>query len=498
MDAALLEAKRKFLAMIEKAQSPSARWLNAVEAEIEQDGREVKHELLQGAINSMGIGDIGPMLLSGEGIGLSRRRVTETLLHTIHGKITIRRMGYSLPGHESIFPLDAAINLPSSSFSFELQRLIARRVSTTAFDEVLALTKEVTGVKIGKRQATEIVQQSAIDFDGFYENQRKISGSNKAPIMVLTTDGKGIIMRPEGLREETRKRAAKTTPKMRTRLARGEKTNRKRMAQVASIYLIPRFCRTPKDVIDELARREARKHRPRPINKRIWASVEKEADAVIGMMFAEARKRDPKHKKEWVILVDGHKQQLRLIKGRVKREGVDAAIILDIIHVIEYLWIAARVFNEEESSSECERWVEDKLEMILNSHAGKVAGSIRMSASKASLTDAQKKSAEKCARYIARRKPYMQYARYLERGYPIATGVIEGACRYLIKDRMDVTGARWSLKGAEAVLKLRSLVKSGDFEAYWPHHVRCEYERSHASKLGDITQLEPLFRKTPS
>ena len=487
-----------FLAMMKKAQSPYARWLDSVETEIEQDGRGLKHDLLQGTINSMGVGDIGPTLFAADGTELTHRRVTETVLHTIHGKIKIRRIGYSRRGHESIFPLDVAINLPSFSFSFELQRLIARRVSTASFEEVLDLTLEVTGARIGKRQATEIVQQCAIDFDDFYESQRQVSGLSEVPIMVLTTDGKGIIMRPDSLREGTRERAAKAQRKMRTRLARGEKTNRKRMAQVGAIYMTSRFCRTPKDVINELARREAKKHRPRPLNKRVWASVEKEPDEVIRTMFAEGRKRDPKHKKEWVVLVDGHKQQMRLIKGLVKKEGVEATIVLDIIHVIEYLWIAARLFHEDESSTECERWVEDKLEKILNSQAGKVAGSIRMSAAKANLTTVQSKSAETCARYIAKRKPYMDYARYLEMGYPIATGVIEGACRYLIKDRMDLTGARWSLNGAESVLKLRSLVKSGDFESYWPYHVRREYERNHAPKLGDMSQLEPLLSKKSS
>ena len=194
-------------------------------------------------------------------------------------------------------------------------------------------------------------------------------------------------------------------------------------------------------------------------------------------------------------MVDGHKQQMRLITSLIKREGVDAVIILDLIHVIEYLWDAARVFysGEKETSKACQRWVDDKLEMILNSESRKVAGSIRMSAAKTKLTEAQQKTAEKCAGYIAKRKAYMDYLGYMQKGYPIATGIIEGACRYLIKDRMDVTGARWSLEGAESVLKLRALVKNGDFDAYWPYHVQREHERNHVSKLRDLQQLESLF-----
>ena len=459
----------------------------------------MNHDLLQGSINSMGTGDIGPVLYAADGAELTHRRILETILYTIHGKVTFKRLGYSQRGHESIFPLDAAINLPPSAYSFELQRFIARRITTVSFDEVLDLVREVTGIKIGRRQALEVVLACAVDFDDFYAKARTkprpVVGSAEAPIMVLTTDGKGIVMRPEGLREGTRKRAEAAKRKMEKRLAKGEKTNRKRMAQIASLYLTARFERTPQDILKELARENAEKRRPKPVEKRVWASVEKEADAVIRMLFTEAHKRDPKHKKEWVVLVDGHNDQMRQLKKYIRREGVSAVIILDLIHVIEYLWDAARVFypGEAETSTECQQWVSDKLEMVLNSEAGKVAGSIRISAAKSELTEAQRKTAAKCAAYIAKRKAYMNYSDYLKKGYPIATGVIEGACRFMVRDRMEVTGARWSLDGAESVLKLRALVKNGDFDAYWPYHLQREHQRNHMSKLRDIEQLESLL-----
>ena len=137
-------------------------------------------------------------------------------------------------------------------------------------------------------------------------------------------------------------------------------------------------------------------------------------------MFTEAHKRDPKHSKEWVILVDGNKHQLHVVKSLAKKEGVKASIILDIIHVIEYLWDAARVFIDESNHSDCEKWVESKLVQILNGEAGKVAGSIRMSAAKRNLTKDKKQTAKDCARYIARHKPYMHYASYLKSGYESA------------------------------------------------------------------------------
>lgn len=484
-------AERQFTHLVEKYKAPSSLWFETIEAELGPDGRELTRQLLQGHVASRGCGDIGPELVAAGGLTLTHRRLIKRTLYTMFGEVCVERMGYSLPEHPTVFPLDVVFNLPPSSFSAGLHRFIARRVSTTSFAEVLGLTREVTGVAIGKPQALEIVQRCAADFDAFYAAREK-QGDGREPILVLTTDGKGIVMRADGLREETRERAEKATPTMKTRLAPGEKANRKRMAQVASIYLTKRFARTPNEIIDELARREAAKRRPRPSKKRVWASVEKDTDDVIKAMFEEAHKRDPKHKKAWVILVDGNKHQLRLVRSFAKKEGVAAVVILDMIHVTEYLWDAARVFNDEKDHVGCERWVEHQLARVLNNQAGKVAGTIRMMAAKRKLTTANAKTAKDCSRYIARHKPYMNYVKYLKQGFPIATGVIEGACRHLIKDRMDITGARWSLDGAESVLKLRSLVSSGDFDDYWTFHRLQEHKRNHLSKIGNLRQLKAL------
>jgi hypothetical protein len=81
----------------------------------------------------------------------------------------------------------------------------------------------------------------------------------------------------------------------------------------------------------------------------------------------------------------------------------------------------------------------------------------------------------------------MDYPTALANGWPIATGVIEGACRHLVKDRMDVTGARWGVDGAEAILKLRSLISNGDFDTYWTYHLHQEQQRVHATRyLGEL------------
>jgi hypothetical protein len=495
VDAGFEEAERQFSRLVDKYKAPSSLWLETIEAELGPDGRKLLLQLMQGHVKTRGDGNVGPSVVTSTGDLLTHRRLITRKLQTMFGEISIERISYSSPDNPGLFPLDAALNLPPSLFSAGIHRFIARRVSKMPFAEVLDLLHGLSGVTIAPPQALEIVRRCAVDFEEFYEAREKQPGDGRHnPILVLTTDGKGIVMRPEGLREETRERAKNAEPAMNTRLAPGEKANRKRMAQVASIYAINRFVRTTKDIIDEFARRAAKKRRPRPSQKRVWASVEKDADAVIKAMFAEAHKRDPKHRKEWVILVDGNKHQLRLVKALAKKEGVDAVVILDIVHVIEYLWDAARTFHDDKDHRGCEQWVEEQLERILDGNAGKVAGTIRLQAAKRKLTKAQAETARGSARYVARYKTYMKYNYCLKRGYPIATGVIEGACRHLIKDRMDVTGARWSLEGAEAVLKLRSLVASGDFDEYWTFHRNREHQRNHLSKFGNLKQLLVLQR----
>lgn len=177
------------------------------------------------------------------------------------------------------------------------------------------------------------------------------------------------------------------------------------------------------------------------------------------------------------MLIDGQKYQLHEIQKVAQQRRLKITIILDLIHVIEYLWDVAHVFFEE-SNTLCEEWVENKLLEVLNSRGRKVAGSIRMSAAKRNLSDKQLKQVETAANYLTKNKEYIDYQTYLHRGYPIGTGVIEGTCRYLVKDRMDITGARWGLEGAEAILKLRSIIKSNDFEDYWKFHLKQEFERT--------------------
>ena len=160
----------------------------------------------------------------------------------------------------------------------------------------------------------------------------------------------------------------------------------------------------------------------------------------------------------------------------MKKLSVKATIVMDFIHVLEYLWKAAWCFFDKGDEA-VEDWIAEKAVNILKGHCSQVAKGIRLSTTKRKIEG--RENIDKCADYLLKNKERLQYSESLKSGFPIATGVIEGACRHLINDRLDITGARWSLQGAESILKLRSLKSSGDFETYWAFHKVMSKKRNY-------------------
>jgi hypothetical protein len=201
-------------------------------------------------------------------------------------------------------------------------------------------------------------------------------------------------------------------------------------------------------------------------------------------MFEEAARRDPQGKKHWVALVDGNLAQINHLLQLAEERNIPLIIVVDLIHVAQYVWKAAGAFFPGQEL-EPDRWTRERLLEILRGKASLVAAGMRRSATLRKLAAAARKPVDECADYLLHYSPYLQYDKALAEGFPIATGVIEGACRHLVQDRMNLTGARWSLTGAEAVLRLRALRSSNDFDAYWTFHEQQEYERNHASHYAN-------------
>jgi hypothetical protein len=407
-------------------------------------------------------------------------------LETIFGTVVVNRASYRAEGKkDSQHPLDATLNLPEEKYSLEVRRRAAIEASKDSMDEGVKTLEDFTGAHVPKRQFEQLVTRAAQDFEAFYaERQKSACEDHQAgSILVLTVDGKGITMLPEDLREPTRRAAAERSQGFTARLGRGRRMNAKRMASVAAIYTVEPFVRKPEEILPEQKPQEAVK-RPEPEYKRVWASLERSPEEVIAAMFEEALHRDPEQKKYWVALVDGNETQIDLLLKLAKERNLNVPVVVDFIHVSEYVWEAAKALFPSDKMQQ-DLWVREHMLEILRGKASTVAAGIRRSATFREMSAENREPVDDCADYLIKYAGFLCYNEMLAVGAPIATGVIEGACGYLIEARMNRSGARWSLTGAEAVLRLRALRASGDFDKYWEFHENQEYLRNHVSKYAN-------------
>jgi hypothetical protein len=479
--------------------------MNAEHGELEkyviEQGMELQRLLLQAHMELRAAREQRVAVRGTDGVLRTTLRGSTRPLTTLVGTVTVSRTAYQAHDVGGLHPMDGSLNLAPTLYSHGVERFVAEQAAIMSFDDVRHSLLRQSGARVAKRQIEEMAVRASADFDAFYAKRRTAEEVVEATpdLLVLTFDGKGIVMVPEDLRPATKKAAQKKgRNKLATRLTSGEKRNRKRMAEVAAVYTVAPFVRTPTDVLADLrgeeeeARRERNARRPKVQNKRVWASVEHEPEVVIDEAFREAEARDPKHHRAWVVLLDGNKDQLSLTKAAAKKRGIAVTILVDLMHVLEYLWRAAHAFCRA-GSAEAEAWVQQRLMWLLQGRsAGKIATAMRQSARAAGLAHNALAVVDDTADYLQDYAPYMHYGAAIAEGLPIATGVIEGACRYLVKDRMERGGARWTLRGAEAVLRLRALRASGDFDAYWNFHLREELRRNHAERYADGRLPDPV------
>ncbi len=477
--------------------------LSGIEEFLFSDGRTLLRHLLQAHLAERGVGDVGASVHGADGVNRTHKRLRSKTLKTLFGPIEIRRLGYSKPHVSSVFPLDAMLNLPQSNISYTLQRHVVLEIIKNPFHESLQSIHRWTGVTITNEQAQRIILDVAKEFTPFYQHRvsQEAHNAHNLPLLILTSDGKGVVMKTQDLRPATRQRALRKK-RVKTRpITKVEHQYSKRIATVASVYELDRYIREPCDIATEFfssnegSKKKKKDGRPRPYAKRLWASLKAPGKSVISDIFQEARQRDVHRTKEWVVLVDGDLNQIKQFQQLARIGQISVTIVCDIIHVLGYLWKAGKVLHPKD---EIDDWVYQKLQDILNGKSRRVAAGIRRSATCRHLSKSTRKPIDVCARYFVNHSPYLAYDEYLQKGYPIATGVIEGACRYLVKDRMEITGARWSLKGAEAVLKLRAIKVSSDFDAYWKFYERAQYEKNYQIlyKNPSIVQPKNLSEKS--
>jgi hypothetical protein len=268
-------------------------------------------------------------------------------------------------------------------------------------------------------------------------------------------------------------------------LKKGEKNGQKRMACVGGVYSVAPFRRTADDVLNEILRKEKQEQRPKPRNKRLRAVLTRKVadkdvnakDVVFDWLAKEVRQRDSRERRTVVAIMDGETKLRDLQELKIDR----AIGILDIWHVTEYLWKLAHCFHPE-GSAKAEWFVETYLRKLLEGKARRAIGGIRQMVTKGGLSKHRQEKAEQYLNYFADRCEYMKYDEYLAAGYPIGSGVVEGACRHLVKDRMEQTGMRWRIAGAQALLSLRAIYVNDDWDTFHAARIQAEQRKLYPYK----------------
>ncbi len=440
--------------------------IHEVERAVWQQLLKIGHVALDGFITEQADGDLGETFEMSDGRVLKR---LEYLHHrtyrSIFGTFELERAVYgSREGQKIEFvPLDQRLQLPESGFSYVLQDWNQALGVEHAFLRVDETMERILGFHQPVDSLERMNRQMATDVEGFRSSRKAPPGKQEGEIIVMTGDNKGIPMR----------RPADQRP-VGSHRNKGEKANKKQLATVGAVYTVDPHIRTAHEVVAGLFRDDStRKKKDTPVaqHKRTWSSLKQEKDGqlelgedlVFRWMAQEVSRRNPKDQKVIVCLMDGGRSLWKARERHLPRE--DVIEILDVIHVTPRLWDAAHLFHRE-GSEEASKFVRQRLLRILQGEIGYVIGGLRQMSTKHQLRAHKATQLRQICRYLEANRHRMNYDEYLAAGYPIASGVIEGACRHVVKDRMERSGMRWTAAGAQAMLDLRTTYINGQWNVF--------------------------------
>jgi hypothetical protein len=462
-----------------------------------EESRKIGVGALQLALDAQADAEVPlPGLLGTDGERRGCREKSATTVVTVLGPVTVRRVAYrsKTAGVADLHWRDAVLNLPPCGYSWRLQRLAEMACRSGSFQDGHEIVLAATGVSIGKRQLEQIMARAAGDAEAFAAGRPVPAapviagpdGAGRPAVLGMSADAKGVTMRPASLRTITARRAARRDKKGSKRLGSGEKPANKRMAETGAVFdsLPPDGePRTPQDIMLRPPGQPPRT--PQAVNKWYTCGITAACAEVIALVFAEADRRDPGRDRDWLALVDGNAHQIECFASQAAARGKDITILIDFIHVIEYLWKAALAFTPPGHTAATEKQVTTWGLDILAGNSRDVITDIqaKATANPPKPGGEHQRNIRKTTHYLQAKEPYLDYPTALANGWPIATGIIEGACRHLIGDRMGIAGARWSLPGAQAMLWMRAIAASGDLATYWNWHIAQEHQRNHLSKF---------------
>ena len=426
-----------------------------------------------------------PIALDGTRLTYQEKR--PTTYFSVFGKVRFRRHYFHAPGQKGVWPLDAELSLPSRCYSDLLRDWAEYCTTSESYDESNGVLKRILGLSISKQALETAVQDDAVDVGAFYEQKDGPSRENEGSILVIQADGKGVPM----VRTESANQPA--------RRGKGQKRIKKKEAVVTAMYTIAPYPRTPQQVADALMRdlerdkeperTSTRPQRPAPVGKEVRATLQGKEFALERLVRRVAQ-REGGHIQQRAALTDGDKA----LQTRVLSNFPGFELVLDIIHVSEYLWDAANaLFGETHPDRTV--WVKDQLLQILSGTTTAVIQTLETLVQDPSTSPAQRQVLNTTMGYYRRNLPYMHYDQYLDRGWPISSGVVEGACGHLVKDRMEQSGMRWTKSGAQAILDLRAVRVNDDWDAYQCFHRQGQHQRLYGSHPNASPVIETIVLK---
>ena len=445
-----------------------------------QEGRELQRRLLQATFDVDGAREERASGVT-SAAGIPHGSVEEghgRSLASVFGPVRVTRLAYRNRREPNLYPADARQVLPGDPYSLGMRSLAAFHLAACGFGQAQEVIEARTGVTVGRAQLAGLAEDLAAWTGGFYEERSRDAEEEEQPdsdVIMMQGDGKGIAMRPEH-----RKSAGKED---------GTRPGIKKMAEIVAVADFTPAVREPGDIAAPPARRQAHPG-PEARDKWVSASITESIEDMIASAFDEADRRDPQRTRQRVFLVDGNRQQITAIKAQAAERGLKVPVLIDYIHVSGYLGKAAAALHPGDPAA-AGQWADGQLLRVLHGRAKAVAATLASVAAKTrsaprtrhlDLTDM-----DRAVTYLTNNCKHMKYDKALAEGWPIATGMIEGACRFVIEDRFGITGARWSPDGAEVILKLRAVVVNGDLDDYMNYYKERYRSEHHLARYDEDT-----------
>jgi hypothetical protein len=425
---------------------------------------DVGREALIEFVEARGSGYEGREVLNAQGVCLAYVRNRSCMYRSVFGKITINRAYYQAKGEDGVFPLDGMLNLPDRGYSYLMQEIASKLAMNASYEKACEVFADIFPIDLPIRSLERVVGETCEDAARYYEAKAPPDTPADAVVTVATLDKKGVVMRNLPLEDTD----VSKDPK---------KQGKKKMSTVISAYNIERHIRSADDVAGEFNEEKPGPSKPKPQCKQVWGSLTQGPEKTVAFLAQRIQER-LRAGNELVCVLDGEPSLWRL----VYRYFPAAFFVLDIFHVLEHIADVAHCFYKDKSP-EAKNFVRQRLTMLLTGNTGRLIGGLKQILTKRKLTKTQKYRIRQAIGYLERNKRHMRYDLCLEKGYPIGSGVIEGACRNLVNDRLELTGMRWTFPGAESMIRLRAVYINSDWKDFW--RFRRKSERTRLYGIAD-------------